>query len=486
MKNTIIYQILFFLLFTAITRVSDAQHPADVVSVQGDMLVVTLDNRNEAECKNLLLYFGLNEDSLFNFGNIGQLKQDGWTLIKFDKHVAIIGRPLSADAEKIKWGAQPIYFDTQQNHENLPGYPGPVNYGVNKFKSSPTVFENEKDITVFYLRQNQNAHSVFLSGNFNDWSTGSTPMQKTDSGWIALVKLRPGKYFYKFIVDGNWQYDANNSLKEDDGYGSFNSTYFHPNYTFHLKGYSEAKKVILAGSFNDWNEKELQMHKTADGWALNLYLKEGTHTYKFIVDGNWMLDPENKIVRPDGMGHANSVMAIGDTTYFVLNGYNEARLVVLTGSFNGWNTAELEMQKTATGWRIPYVLAAGNYEYKFIVDGNWITDPDNPFYVGDTDHRNSIRVIKPNYAFNLKGFTNAKEVLLSGNFNNWAEPGYKMVKADDGWHFPVYLPAGKYIYKYVVDGKWITDPDNPQYEENQFGTGNSVLWIEPKDEFIEK
>ena len=485
-KHITYYLTCLLILLSALPLISNAQNSADVVRVEGNMLVVTLDNRNTEECKNLLLYFGLNEDSLFNFGNIGQLKNDGWELLKIDKHVAVIGRSLTADADKIKWGAQPLYFDEQTIAAGTPGYPGPVNYGANKFKSAPTVFENKNDVTVFLLRQNLNATKVFLSGNFNNWSTGSTPMQKTDSGWVAAIKLKPGKYFYKFIVDGNWQDDPNNSIREEDGYGGFNSTYFHHNYTFHLSGNTDAKKVFLTGSFNEWKEKELQMKKVNDGWEINLYLKEGTHAYKFIVDGNWILDPDNKIVRPDGMGHANSYMALGDTTYFYLNGFKEARLVLLTGTFNAWNTAELEMERTETGWKIPYVLAAGNYEYKFIVDGKWITDPDNPFTIGDTDHKNSIRVIKPNYAFTLKGFTNAKEVLLSGNFNNWADPGYKMVKADDGWHFPVYLPAGKYIYKFIVDGKWITDPNNPQTEENQFGTGNSVIWIDPKDEFIEK
>jgi 1,4-alpha-glucan branching enzyme len=79
----------------------------------------------------------------------------------------------------------------------------------------------------------------------------------------------------------------------------------------------------------------------------------------------------------------------------------------------------------------------------------------------------------------LKRFPDAKQVLLSGSFNNWAEPGYTMQKKDGVWTFPVFLPAGKYTYKFVVDGKWITDPDNKLYEENEYGTGNSVLWMEP-------
>jgi len=132
------------------------------------------------------------------------------------------------------------------------------------------------------------------------------------------------------------------------------------------------------------------------------------------------------------------------------------------------------------------VLAPGNYEYKFIVDGKWITDPDNPVVDGDGDHRNSVIAVKPNYTFTLKKFPDAKQVLLSGSFNNWADPGYTMLKKNGVWTLPVYLASGKYTYKYVVDGKWILDPDNPQMEDNEYHNGNSVLWIEPEKQYLEK
>jgi 1,4-alpha-glucan branching enzyme len=314
----------------------------------------------------------------------------------------------------------------------------------------------------------------------------STPMQKNDTGWVANIHLKPGKYLYKFIVDGKWMHDQNNDLVEPDGHGEFNSVYFNYNYTFRLNGYLNAKRVIVSGSFNNWSEKELKMKKGPGGWELDLYLSEGTHAYKFIVDGEWILDPENKVLRPDGMGNLNSFISLGDTTYFKLNGYQNARLVILTGSFNGWNTAELEMQRTDTGWQIPYVLAPGNYEYKYIVEGTWIYDPDNPLQIGDSNHINSLKVIEPNHTFWLEKYLDAKQVLLSGSFNNWADPGYMMIKTDAGWAFPFYLSAGKYTYKFVIDSNWIIDPHNPLVEDNEFGTGNSVLWIEPEKEYLEK
>ena len=481
MKHLLTYcTSLLLLLFSAS---AGAQIAADVVHVENNMLVVTIDKRNTEEYKNLMLYFGLNEDSLFTYGNIGQmLLAEKWVLLHLDKHTAQIGKPLSADENKINWGTQPIFFDSSYTAAGMPGYPAPVPYGLNDFKNAPTVSENKKGETVFFVRNHTDAKKVYVSGNFNLWSTSENPMQKTDSGWIAAIILKPGKYLYKFIVDGEWMHDPNNNLKEDDGYGDYNSAYLRYNHTFHLKGYTNAKKVIVSGSFNNWDEKELKMQRTADGWELPLYLGEGTHAYKFIVDGAWLLDPENKTVRADGMGHFNSYTDVGDTTYFILHGYENARLVIVTGTFNNWNTAELQMEKMQNGWKIPYVLAPGNYEYKFIVDGEWITDPDNPYTTGDADHLNSLKVIHPNYTFRLRQYPDAKHISQSGNFNSWAEPGYNMIRKDGVWMLPLYLPAGKYIYKFIVDGQWILDPDNPHVEENEYGTGNSVLWIDPSQE----
>jgi 1,4-alpha-glucan branching enzyme len=209
-------------------------------------------------------------------------------------------------------------------------------------------------------------------------------------------------------------------------------------------------------------------------------LRDGLHTYKFIVDGQWITDPANKRVRPDGEGNFNSVTGIGDTVVFTLKGFTNANSVILSGNFNNWRTAELVMDKTTDGWKLDYMLPPGNYEYKFIVDGTWITDPFNAFTRGSNDAINSVRAVKPNYVFRLKKNLDAQEVFVNGSFNDWNEPGYKMFKLKDEWVFPVHLKPGKQLYKFVVDDKWIIDPDNKNWEENEYNSGNSVLWIESK------
>ena len=57
----------------------------------------------------------------------------------------------------------------------------------------------------------------------------------------------------------------------------------------------------------------------------------------------------------------------------------EAGAVFLAGTFNGWNATANPMKKLESGtWVITVELGPGTHDYKFVVDGAWITDFDNP------------------------------------------------------------------------------------------------------------
>ena len=364
-----------------------------------------------------------------------------------------------------------ISFTTGADRESVP-------YGVNRLTRNTIVQLGDGRLR-FFLPGRKDARKVCLSGSFNAWSTLETPMARTDSGWNVTIRLLPGRYAYKFVVDGKWANDAFNKLTEDDLCGGRNNVFYCYNYKFTLAGYPTARKVTVTGSFNDWNPDGLQMIRFRNTWVLPLFLREGTHAYKFIVDGDWITDPANKVTRPDGKGNKNSFMAIGDTMVFRLKGYASAKHVVVSGDFNAWNGEELSMSRTRDGWELPYVLAPGNYQYKFVVDGTWIADPADPYFAAEQAWPNSFLAVKPNYWFRLDGHSDADKVCLAGDFNGWRKNDWRMALRDGTWWFPVYLKPGKYTYKFVVDGKWITDPGNALWEENQYGTGNSVLWISP-------
>jgi 1,4-alpha-glucan branching enzyme len=46
---------------------------------------------------------------------------------------------------------------------------------------------------------------VFVAGTFNDWNPSAQAMMKSPNGeWAAELRLAPGRYEYKFFVDGVW------------------------------------------------------------------------------------------------------------------------------------------------------------------------------------------------------------------------------------------------------------------------------------------
>lgn len=359
-----------------------------------------------------------------------------------------------------------------------PLFDRPEKYGFNNFADS-AVFRYEKDTAYFLLPGFQKTRQVYLSGTFNNWSTMQLPMQKTKDGWELKLSLAPGRYLYKYIADGKWISDPNNLQKERDGQSGFNSILYCYNHLFELKGYEKAKKVYLSGSFNNWRSQNIRLNRVSGGWALPVYLEEGTYAYKFIVDKKWITDPGNKNVRADADGNLNSFLGIGDTLMFSLKGFESSQSVILTGSFNDWSQNELKMNKVAGGWELPHVLGPGNYEYKFIVDGRWIPDPANPHTTGSGDFINSCITFKPNHTFTLSQFTHAEQVIVTGSFNGWQTDNYQMEKSGEIWIYSLFLRPGKHTYKFIVDGSWMIDPANENWEENSQGTGNSVLWIEP-------
>jgi len=73
----------------------------------------------------------------------------------------------------------------------------------------------------------------------------------------------------------------------------------------------------------------------------------------------------------------------------------------------------------------------------------------------------------------------AKEVFVAGDFNNWRVDEASKMSPDNGsWHKRLKLSQGVYHYRFIVDGRWIEDPNNPRQETNPFGTLDSLLKIE--------
>ena len=454
--------------------------------IANDRLVLVIDLKStSADVDSVLTIAGISQAkaTMVKKGDFAAINNDGWQLASRQNDIVQFERLLT----DLNYNPQDRPFEVTTmipSIDGKPGYPAEVKYGVNKY-AKMTVIELSSGLTRFILPGFERAKRAFLSGSFNNWSTLNGLMKKTDGGWILDLKLDAGVYEYKYIVDGRWMTDPNNLQHVDDGAGNVNSVYFKYNHTFQLSGHASAQRVMVAGDFNDWDANELVMEKKGNGWERQMYLGDGKHEYRFMTDGEWITDPANPLkeknsekINGDKYASLNSIIYLGEPVIFKLAGYPDAKNVVLSGDFDGLDQSDLQLQKKGNNWILPITLTAENYDYRFLVDGKPVRDPVNPHYSVKDGEEWSFLAVKPNYTFKLKGRDNAKKVTLCGVFNKWQPDGYAMVQTGGEWKISFHLKKGKYLYKFRVDGDWILDPGNKLWEQNEFHTGNSVLWME--------
>jgi 1,4-alpha-glucan branching enzyme len=77
----------------------------------------------------------------------------------------------------------------------------------------------------------------------------------------------------------------------------------------------------------------------------------------------------------------------------------------------------------------------------------------------------------------------AEDVRIAGDFNGWIpDKDVRSEVSSDGstrvWRKILCLSPGTYHYRYVVDGCWREDPENPRVETGPVGERNSVLVVQ--------
>ena len=111
-----------------------------------------------------------------------------------------------------------IAIDKEASAENIYQEMRKIMHGV-----YGNVYSKEKTFN-FYAPQ---ANDVHIVGNFNDWKIDDfSKLEPREGGhWEKSLYLLPGKYRYKFVVDGLWFWDPKNPEKEPNPYGDFDSVF---------------------------------------------------------------------------------------------------------------------------------------------------------------------------------------------------------------------------------------------------------------------
>jgi hypothetical protein len=75
-----------------------------------------------------------------------------------------------------------------------------------------------------------------------------------------------------------------------------------------------AARVSLVGDFNGWNPDATPLRLASDGrtWVAMLPLREGRHTYAFVIDGVVVADPAAPRAGDDDFGTPSSLMLVSN------------------------------------------------------------------------------------------------------------------------------------------------------------------------------
>jgi 1,4-alpha-glucan branching enzyme len=76
---------------------------------------------------------------------------------------------------------------------------------------------------------------------------------------------------------------------------------------------SEAKEVYVAGSFNGWVPQKSPLSPAGNGhWVGDLAVGPGRYEYLFVVDGQWLPDPNARETVDNPFGGKNSVLVVSE------------------------------------------------------------------------------------------------------------------------------------------------------------------------------
>ena len=161
----------------------------------------------------------------------------------------------------------------------------------------------------------------------------------------------------------------------------------------------KAKDVKIAGNFSNWRVQP--MDRSDNGVWYYLMDNEGGADlvrYKFCVDGTWIHDRNNPDLTDDSAGSYLSLVEPyprkegKQVSYrYLMDGRVEFRIfrpvaksISLVGDFNHWNPEQDLLRKGKDGiWRLSKKLHAGQYRYRYLIDGDSLPDTYNPHSSSD-------------------------------------------------------------------------------------------------------
>ena len=87
-----------------------------------------------------------------------------------------------------------------------------------------TAAKTQKESSVDFGFSAPQARNVSVAGTFNNWNTNALKLTRDFRGnWSGSWNLKPGRYEYRFFVDGNWADDPKAKTTVQNEFGSKNA-----------------------------------------------------------------------------------------------------------------------------------------------------------------------------------------------------------------------------------------------------------------------
>ena len=205
--------------------------------------------------------------------------------------------------------------------------------------------------------------------------------------------------------------------------------------------------------------------------------------------------PPRRIVLLDWKNYVGSGQVYREGILFTYRDLN-AEHVFLAGDFSGWQRLYMERNRFGIFYAMIPVrqIESGQrvqqYLYRFNIDGLWTHDPlqyskedgsgglMSVFYL-ENEPPNRLagpRILREKRQGDLRlvefavheskllsraRLSRVENVSIVGDFNHWNPESDLLHKGNDGvYRIRMKLLPGKYLYRIVVDGRWIIDPFN--------------------------